>query len=470
MAIVCVVVCITQGNAQGTWTALTTSAPHYNEGEMILLTDGTVLCKTSSGGTSYGTMWDRLTPDAHGSYIHGTWTTIAAMANERLYFSTQVLNDGRLYVAGGEYGAGGDKGEVYNPLTNTWTACPQIVFSHNISDANSEILANGKVLQAVVDTGGTRLNYLWDPASNTYTQTASCLRGDNEAVWVKLPDGSVIFIDNYSTTSERYIPATNTWVNDASLPDELYDPYGSEAGAGFMLPDGRAFFIGSTPTTAYYTPSGSASAGTWAAGPAIPGSQGAPDAASTMMPNGKILMALSPTPSSGDHFPDTIVYYEFSYLTNAFTQVSAPYGGLIDDNPAFVSNMLMLPDGTILYANQGDDQYFEYTPGSGALGAGQPTLDSVLRINCDTFMATGLLFNGISEGAAYGDDWQMSTNYPIIKFTSGTNVYYTRTYGWNRIGAVATGAALDTTHVCDTRRNACRNLYRTGCGEWQSFK
>ena len=127
-AIVCVIVCITQGNAQGTWTALTTSAPHYNEGEMILLTDGTVLCKTSSGGTSYGTMWDRLTPDAHGSYIHGTWTTIAAMANERLYFSTQVLNDGRLYVAGGEYGAGGDKGEVYNPLTNTWTACPQIVF------------------------------------------------------------------------------------------------------------------------------------------------------------------------------------------------------------------------------------------------------------------------------------------------------------------------------------------------------
>ena len=431
--------------AQGTWTPLATTAPHYNSGEMELLTDGTVLCKTSSGGTSYGTRWDRLTPDIHGSYINGTWTTIAAMANERLYFSTQVLNDGRLYVAGGEYGAGGDKGEVYDPLTNIWTPCPQIVFSHNISDANSEILSNGKVLQAVVDTGGTKLNYIWDPATNTYAHTASCLRGDNEAPWVKLPDNSIIFIDNYGTTSERYIQATNTWVNDGTVPDELFDPYGEEAGAGFLLPDGRAYFIGSTPTSAYYTPSGTTSPGSWAAGPVIPGSQGAPDAASAMMPNGVILMALSPTPTSGDHFPDTIVYYEFNYLTNIYTQVSAPTGGLMEIHPAFISNMLSLPDGTILYANQGDDQYYEYTPGSGPLAAGQPTLDSVIRVNCDTFMATGLLFNGISEGAAYGDDWQMSTNYPLIRLTSGTNVYYTRTYGWNRIGAVMTGALPDTT-------------------------
>ncbi len=447
LGIFCFVLCNTFSYGQGTWTPLTHTAPHYNEGVMLVLTDGTILCKTSSGGTSYGTKWDRLTPDATGSYLNGTWTTVAAMANERLYFSTQVLNDGRVYVAGGEYGAGGDKSEVYNPLTNTWTACPQIVYTlaTKISDANSEILANGKVLQAVVDTGGTVLNYLWDPATNTYAHTASCLRYDNEAAWLKLPDNSVLFIDNYSTTSERYIQSTNTWINDGAVPDELFDPYGYEQGGAFLLPNGQGFFIGSTPTTAYYTPSGSTSPGTWTAGPAIPLSLGAPDAASSMMPNGHILMALSATPALGDTFDNNTVYYDFNYLTNTFTALGAPGGGTSIANPTYVSNMVSLPDGTILYANQGDDQYYEFNPSTGPLAAGKPTLDSVIRINCDTFMATGLLFNGITEGASYGDDWQISTNYPIVRLTSGTNVYYARSYGWNRIGAVMTGAALDTT-------------------------
>jgi Kelch motif/Bacterial Ig-like domain (group 2) len=431
----------------GTWTAMATTAPHYNSGEMELLTDGTVLCKTSSGGTSYGTRWDRLTPDATGSYVNGTWTTITAMNNERLYFSTQVLPDGRLYVAGGEYGVGGKYSEVYSPKTNAWTACPPMrpgPYSFTISDANSELLNTGKVLQAVVDTGGTRLNFLWDPASNTYASTASCLRTDNEAVWVKLPDNSVVFIDNYSTTSERYIPATNTWINDGTLPVDLYDPYGSEAGAGYLLPNGKVFFIGSTPTTAYYTPTGTTSPGTWAAGPAIPKSQGEPDAASSMMPNGHILMTLSPTPVAGDNFPDTTAWYEFDYTTNTYTHILSPWGDSIENMATYITNMLVLPDGSIMYGTQGDNQYFVYAPGSAPVASGKPTLDTIIRNNCDTFTATGTLFNGISEGAAYGDDWQMSTNYPIFRLTSGTNVYYATSYNWNRIGAVATGAALDT--------------------------
>ena len=36
--------------AQGTWTSLKTLAPHTNGGAMIILSDGTVMCKTFSGG------------------------------------------------------------------------------------------------------------------------------------------------------------------------------------------------------------------------------------------------------------------------------------------------------------------------------------------------------------------------------------------------------------------------------------
>lgn len=432
--------------AQGTWTALSNFAPHYNEGVMILLTDGTVLCKTSSGGT-YGNAWDKLTPNSAGSYSSGTWSAIDTMHDDRLYFSTQILKDGRLYVAGGEYGTGGYKGEIYDPQANTWTALPPVrpgPYSIKISDANSELLPDGRVLQAVVDTASARLNYIYNPTTNTYSSTGTCLRVNNEASWLKLPDQSILFIDNYGTTSERYIPSTGTWVNDATVPLSLYDAFGFEAGAAFLLPDGRGFFIGATNHTAFYTPSGTTSPGTWSSGPDIPSTQGAPDAAAAMMVNGKILLAVSPVPTSADHFPDPAVFYEFNYLTNTFTAVSAPGGGsTLTGTPTFVTNMLCLPNGQILYATQGSRQYYVYTPGGTPLTAGKPTIDSVIQTSCNTFKVTGKLFNGISEGAGYGDDWQMNTNYPIVRITSGSTVYYARSYNWNRTD-VMTGTALDT--------------------------
>ena len=42
------------------------------------------------------------------------------------------------------------------------------------------------------------------------------------------------------------------------------------------------------------------------------------------------------------------------------------------------------------------------------------------------------MLNGISEGANYGDDVQMDSNYPLVRLTDGSgNVYYARTYNWS---------------------------------------
>ena len=60
-------------------------------------------------------------------------------------------------------------------------------------------------------------------------------------------------------------------------------------------------------------------------------------------------------------------------------------------------------------------------------------------------MATGTLFNGISQGAAYGDDWQMPTNYPIIRLEKNDSVHYARTFNWNSTG-IMTGSMPDTTY------------------------
>ncbi|MBL0012210.1 MAG: hypothetical protein IPP30_00130 [Flavobacterium sp.] len=77
---------------EGVWTKVTATAPHANHGVMLLLSDGTVMCHTNSGGADgHGNLWDKLTPDATGSYINGTWTTTAPMIDTRLFFSSQVL-------------------------------------------------------------------------------------------------------------------------------------------------------------------------------------------------------------------------------------------------------------------------------------------------------------------------------------------------------------------------------------------
>ncbi|MEP7263522.1 MAG: T9SS type A sorting domain-containing protein [Bacteroidota bacterium] len=437
-------ICLTFINAaaQGTWTPLTSIAPAGSGAGMMLLSDGTVLAKRGSGGSDgRGNQYDRLTPDIHGSYINGTWSTTAPMNNTRLYYSSQVLMDGRVYVAGGEYGTGGSSGEVYNPLTNVWTNAPSP--GAFLSDANSEILPDGRVLQAVV-SGTLRSTLIYNPVTNTYSAGPSCIGIHNESSWVKLADNSILFVDRNATSSERYIPSSNTWINDATVPVALYDPFGLETGAALLLPDGRAFFIGSTGNTAYYTPSGNNSPGTWAAGPVVPGGQGAPDAAAAMMVNGKILCAVSPSPTSGNHFPAPTAFYEFNYLNSTFTQINAPAGGLTANHSCYLTSMLDLPDGTVLYGSIGSSQYYIYTPNGTPLASGKPAIGNITQTSCTQYRITGTLFNGISEGAAYGDDWQMATNYPIIRLTSGTNVYYARTFNWNSTG-VRRGNAADTT-------------------------
>src|ERR1017187_5338352 len=81
----------------GTWSPLAPAAPGPVQ-LMLLLSDGTVMA-ASAGANG----WYRLAPDIHGSYVNGTWSSLASMHDTRLYYSSDVLRDGRVFVAGGEY-------------------------------------------------------------------------------------------------------------------------------------------------------------------------------------------------------------------------------------------------------------------------------------------------------------------------------------------------------------------------------
>jgi hypothetical protein len=428
-------------NAQGTWTKFNNLAPQPSGGLTVLLSDGSLLARAAAG-TGSGNAWMRLTPDTHGSYVNGTWTTAASAINDRLYFSTQVLRDGRVYVAGGEDGAGGSSAEIYDPVANTWTALPDP--GHRISDANSEILPDGRVLQSLIENAQTS-TLIYDPVANAFTNGPSTSGSFNESAWVKLADNSILFVDKGTSNAERYIPSLNQWVADAQVPVSLYDVTGDETGPGLLLPDGRAFFVGSTGYTAYYTPSGSSNPGTWTTGPMIPNGLGAPDAAGAALVNGKALYSFSPVPTASNEFSSPTYFYEFNYLTNSFTLIGAPDGGSSENYASFVTTFLALPDGNVLYSVQGNSQFYIYTPGGTPLAAGKPSITQVNTNNCQgtAYTITGTKFNGISEGAAYGDDWQMASNYPLVRLTNGSNVYYARTYNWNSTG-VQTGSLVTT--------------------------
>jgi hypothetical protein len=432
--------------AAGTWTALQNQVPGgQGVNLLLLLPDGTVMAAGNNGST-IGNTWYRLTPDNTGSYANGTWTQLATCPNTRLYHPAEVMRDGRVFTAGGEYGSGGPHADIFNPATNTWAPMdpPSSLWntgSDNFYDCNSETLPDGRVLVMPVFPHSSGVPLIFNPATNTWANAGHLVRGSyqDEASWVKLPDDSVLTIDPFGTNTERYIPSTNTWVNDGVVPVSLYDPFGFELGGAVFLPNGKAFYLGSTGHTGLYTPSGSTSPGTWAAGPDIPNSQGTPDAPCAMMVNGLVLCAVSPVPNSGNHFPSPTSFYEYdpnNGPTGAFSSVPNPVG---NNDPTFISDMLTLPNGQVLYSRM-NAQLYVYTPSGAPLPQGKPTITSISSNGDGSFHLVGTGLNGISEGASYGDDLQMNSNYPLVRFTDSLgHVSYGRTFNWSTT-SIATGA------------------------------
>jgi hypothetical protein len=237
----------------GTWSTLVNPAPDNLE-HVLLLSDGTVLAAQYQ--QTIASNWYRLVPDSFGSYLNGTWTNIAPMHYTRMFFSSTVLKDGRVFVAGGEFGTGGATAEVYNPQNNTWTVVsppasvldptkisPSNGHTQSIADAECKVLPSGQVLICPINPKLINGTLLYDPVANSWTSGPPTLHLVDEASAVKLADGSILTVDPDKSSSERYLPALNVWTNDASTsPAYLWDslsPFVGEQGPAFLLPDGK---------------------------------------------------------------------------------------------------------------------------------------------------------------------------------------------------------------------------------------
>ncbi len=426
----------------GTWTPLTNLVPAgAGAGEMMLLSDGTVMVQ-SNGET---TTWSKLTPDATGSYANGTWSALAPMATARMDYASNVLPSGKVMVLGGEYSAAGsltNTGEIYDPLANTWTAMPNFPQA-NFGDDPTEVLPSGKVLSGYVFGPQT---YLYDPTSNTWAQTGTKLRSDrsDEETWSMLPDGSILSYDIFSSastgisTAQRYVPATGSWADAGTVPVLLSsNAVGDEIGPALLLPDGRLFQTGANGNTALYTPS----TNTWVAGPTIPNGKEAYDAPGAILPDGHVIFA-----ADSGNFTGPTQLFDFDPVANTITQITTLPAQLTSllGNGALSDRMLVLPTGQMLFSGEGSSQLWLYTPAGLSSDFWRPTIANISPAGSGTYTLTGTQLNGLSEGASYGDDAEMSSNYPIVQLTDPSGgVFYARTFNWTP--GVATGPASVTT-------------------------
>jgi Kelch motif len=449
--------------SQGIWLPLMNQPASAVVGTMILLSDGTVMAK------SYGASWFLLTPDQQGSYINGHWSQLSDMNNVRQFFASNMLRDGRVFVAGGEDSQGTATAEVYDPQSKQWTptpvpsalldpsqpppykcSCPTQAFE----DAMSMILADGTVLIAPACSKIRDGTLIYDPVANAWTQGPNCVHTGSkgsaqwEASWVKLPDDSILTIDDGTTYAERYIPALRAWISDRDVPIALYGAPGNqvpEIGPGVLLPNGRVIFFGSSGHTALYIPSGDTSMGTWMIGPNIPNGLVSDDGPASMMVNGKVLCVLANLSDGGSGPP--IYFYEYDFATGptgSFTPVGSPGNPAPGSSYNLKSNgafFLALPDGNIL-AGFNSAQLYVYQPDCCRLTPGKPRVTTIDAGGNGSYHLTGTGLNGISAGAAFGDDAQMDSNYPLVRLRDNAgNVSYCRSTNWSSTG-VMTGCRI----------------------------
>jgi hypothetical protein len=219
-------------------------------------------------------------------------------------------------------------------------------------------------------------------------------------------------------------------------------------GPQVLRPDGTLFAFGGVnegtdPTAIYNT--GTA---TWTLGPVVPSIAGVPytlaDAPAAVEPSGTVLFAASPSNwAKSNSYPQPTHFFELS-PTNVITQVGDTIFALMSSS--YYYNFLVLPNGQILETDFSNTPEV-YTP------SGSPNLTAAPVINTSptdvtrafTYTLTGTQFNGLSHGAAYGDDVQGNTNYPIVQIVNNStgNVFYQLSFGFNTM-SVAPGTSSST--------------------------
>jgi len=380
---------------------------------MMQGTDGSILVQAYDGQT-----WMKLTPDDNGSYINGTWTTLAAEPVARLYFASQIMPDGRLFVAGGEYSGPGllpnwsNTGEIYDPLANRWSPitpypnqpnCPAINYvSGNTTSGSAKIthiypytsglfvgenvFASGIPSQArIVSIDSLTKITISDPATETisangiglpdYYQLTGCLGDDPSAL---LSSTKILVGDLVNANTYIYDAALNAWSPSGTkvLTPESSDEEGwTRTSEGTIISYDLFYSIGNNGSYAEkYNPA----TGTWTdispsdgtAKGTIPQLSSPPLGfelgGSLRLQDGRIL-EIGATQHTALYNPETNTWEAGPDTTGTLNGIPSPFGS--DDGPAAI-----LPNGHVIFAADAGASGFT---SSGNITAGSPVITGI---------------------------------------------------------------------------------------------
>src|SRR5205807_5835789 len=198
-----------------------------------------------------------------------------------------------------------------------------------------------------------------------------------------------------------------------------------EVGPAVLRPDGTVFATGANTCGPGHTAVYNSHSGTWAAGPDFPGAYGVADAPAALEPNGNVLVFASPS----RFYPPAGQFFEWN--GSSLSLASAPPPSALED-ASYVGHLLILPTGQIMFTDFSNNVEV-FTPAGTYNPAWAPTISSASGslTRGKSYTVSGTQFNGFSQGASYGDDFQDATNYLLVRIVNQAtgHVIYCRNYG-----------------------------------------
>lgn len=210
----------------------------------------------------------------------GSWSTTGSMTTPRALHTATLLPNGKVLAVAGA-GPGGAEprnanqlasAELYDPVTETWTATGSLTGTTTPPASNTPRGARLGHTAALLDKGACASNCgkvliatgvggvgagpavasaeLYDPSTGTFTATGSLDQARQGQSAVVLPNGKVLvaggFHDPFATvspdvnTGELYDPATGTWSASGSLTARRYGSTATLLDNGQVLAAGGA--------------------------------------------------------------------------------------------------------------------------------------------------------------------------------------------------------------------------------------
>jgi hypothetical protein len=364
--------------------------------------------------------------------------------------ASAVLADGRVVFQGGEYNFNNfiltPLGGVYDPVKDKWTKLQPPPGWQQIGDSPDTVLADGRyVVGRKLDEQMAAL----DPVTMQWTLLGTDGKSDfnSEEGWTLMPDGSILTADVLNApNSERYLVDQEKWISDGSTGVDLHSPTTikgcleypggcyyppGEIGPQILRPDGTVIVFGSSNfdhpghTSLYHPGATETDPGTWVPGPDFPtGNDNAGDEPAVLLPSGNVLVE-----------GETGRLYEYDGKT--MTATLSGGGGML----------MMLPTGEVLVtANRTEVYAAKGKPEKAWAPKIKKVASSLTR--GQTYKVTGTLFNGMSQAAAFGDEFELNTNYPLVRITNNASghVIYARTHDHSSMG-VQTGKKKVFTNI-----------------------